>query len=754
MLREFYTDTGPKTTNFENTGKKNSPYSPQPQPPQLSDGPPGSQRSQRSLSTHDAEYLKARAVRPGVAEAAGWWTARKPSEHPEAFGSYQRRRTPSLIAPHLSPDGITVGYQKRDLRPGRNRKGEPVKWVSPKGSTPVLAAHPSTVGDVRRGTGPLWIAEGITRMLALTGLGETAISYAGCWVWQSGGEPLACWDYVNLKGRTVYDVPDADYRINDNVQQALAKRVAFLESRGARVLIVSVPEVNGDPTAGLDDYLAAGGDLKALADNARPFAPVDVGEARLKRSPDLQRGVRMVGCSLRALETRSGGECSAFIVARYLAEELAPARGKPRADGIRVECGVRRIAAGVRIGLGAVTRALARLEDEAGFLKKLEDAQGTKSAAYLILYPSPGGCELAEHIGRGSVEGIGRRQKEGMEERSLYERESYASVPQTRAPREGSYTSGPQARGKGDCMTEGMANGEGIPALRNPKVVHTWARKNGRRVIVDSDYVGRYGKKREAIIRYVLDCGDASETELHEKFGTKTSRLRDFRKTWITPMVEDGVFTTDGRSVLPAADWLDALERVRERTDEDLDNRLQDKRIADQQSSYRRARNLPVDPTPELAGPEKAAEMVARAEERDYAARLEDQRRKVGVTPEVFLADTLKGVSGFAWKELKALWEGKGGNGEHLRRSVKDPYRFRRGADNWLYVERIGATPEPDHEPAPVAVLRDPEPAPEPEPEPEAERPPATDWRSHPLDCECLDCASGTLTYVRPWSGA
>jgi hypothetical protein len=38
------------------------------------------------------------------------------------------------------------------------------------------------------------------------------VSYAGCYAWKQDGEPLRCWDYVNLNGRLVLDVSDADYR--------------------------------------------------------------------------------------------------------------------------------------------------------------------------------------------------------------------------------------------------------------------------------------------------------------------------------------------------------------------------------------------------------------------------------------------------------------------------------------------------------------------------------------------------------------
>jgi hypothetical protein len=64
----------------------------------------------RRLADHHARYLDERGVTSEVAEAADYWTAWRPSEHPEAVSEYQRRRTPTLIASHYSPDGKTVSW--------------------------------------------------------------------------------------------------------------------------------------------------------------------------------------------------------------------------------------------------------------------------------------------------------------------------------------------------------------------------------------------------------------------------------------------------------------------------------------------------------------------------------------------------------------------------------------------------------------------------------------------------------------------
>jgi hypothetical protein len=69
----------------------------------------------------------------------------------------------------------------------------------------------------------------------------------------------------------------------------------------------------------------------------------------------------------------------------------------------------------------------------------------------------------------------------------------------------------------------------------------------------------------------------------------------------------------------------------------------------------------------------------------------------------------MQDASGFGWRELRALWEAKGGDKAELRRAVKAPYRFQRDSGDYLYVAKEGETSEVliDHEPPPVEVLRE-----------------------------------------------
>jgi hypothetical protein len=547
----------------------------------------------------------------------------------------------------------------------------------------------------------------------------------------------------------VYLVPDADHTTKEDVQKALTAQVAYLESEGATVLLVRVPEVHGDPDAGLDDYIAAADDpaaaIEVLKRDARPFAPTDVGSERMARSEELQRFVPGKLEEVEALPASRRSDCNALKLARYLAGASAPAHGKPKARGVEVHPSFPQMAEAIRVGsYQTVGNALDRLET-LGFLEQRRSRRGTRQAStYLLLYPSVGGRAQSVNIEWRGVAG-----SEGQEGRGI----GAASHETSLSKRESSL-----CLHSAHIGVKSAGEGEKVPALRNSKLVHTFIWRDGKREVVHTDYFKRPGSKSEEILRYVLGRGRVEGAELYSRFGAKASRPGRFFATWIEPMIKDGVLAGEWGGVYMADGWTDALEGVRARTDEEEDNRRQSEKYAERRRKYherlgaeKRGEIARPERTPQLAGPEKVQEIVQAAEKRDQAARVEEQRRKVGTTRETFLADALEGNSGFGWRELRALWMAKGGKPEDLRRAVKDPYRFRREyAGGPLYVERTGAAPEPEREPAPVAVLREPENL----KKPETESPPAEDWRSHPLDCECPDCAAPLPTYARAWSGA
>jgi hypothetical protein len=514
------------------------------------------------------------------------------------------------------------------------------------------------------------------------------------------------------------------------------------------------------PKAGLDDHFASGTlTVENLRGMRRRFDPADLARERLDRNAALRDALEKRREYLREMPvTGSGGGTRVAFVRVLTLEaeksgELVERNARP---GIRVVMDRRTASEKAQKSLKAISNAIEFFESE-DVPTLCRDNAGRKAeeaGAFVLFTDFTGGAQKGTH--NGEIRGA-------KEEGSLREGKR---IPLSLA----SYPTGvyPSAR-----------LSEKVPALRHPKVILYWAMKNGERVVADSHYVWRLAEQRAEIMRHALDAGPRIPVaDLMPRFATERTRQRDFVRRVLRPLtgrrIDKDLVTgelvevdigpplaklerdADGTLMFcPRYDWLEALEEHRKRSDEIEDSCRQAKKYAEQRKNYRERKDAPTDPTPELAGPEKVRKIVEAAERRDQAARIEEQRRKVGTTVETFLADALKGNSGFGWRELRALWIAKGGKAEDLRRAVKDPYRFNReGGKGALYVERrmVGtdAVAVPDHEPAPVAVLREAENL----RKPDTESPPAEDWRLHSLACECDVCLSPMPTrYATAWRG-
>ncbi len=711
---------------------------------------------------HRRELEEGSGISPEVIAARGYYTAHKPAELPATFPRWQRR--PGLVVPGLSPSGARFHQYKPKTRI-RRRSGPGPKYETPHGAGIFLDCNPLMLEEVRHGTGELWITEGCKKVDALASWGVPAVGLTGVHAaavkGTKGTVPLACWYHVRLKGRTVIVAYDADAKTNASVQEGLRRVVAMLEALGAVVLVVYVPAVEDDSKAGVDDYKAAGLTLQGLRRRAHPYTPLDVGRERIKRDSQLRRGVTNLWRSWRQMPARSSADGTNRAVKRALITE-AERTGKPERQGDRegllVVLGARDGADDAGVSLGSWTNAIDRLVAAGDLRRAFWGKAKDKPGAYFLYTPWGGGRALGEHYGRGAAPEEGEGQ-----EREVKDAES---LP---------LSNGPDDRGV--HSKRALRPSDEVPELRHPKTIFHWERKNGRRVLADYFYVPRLGKPRGEIIRYTLEAGgEASVSELLEEFGAKRARRRDFIARKIGPIVAAGIFRVEGDSVHLTDNWREALERRRREDQELEDARKQRERHAEQQRRRREAfRNpTPADPTPELAGPERTREIFAAAERRDHAARVEEQRRKVGITPETFIADALRGVSGFDWQRLGELWHARHGRREDLARVVRDPdtpYRFKRDEDGPLYVDRVGATVEAERDPAAVVPLnpdtvgtleelenlRKPQIAAAPIPrnlkKPKAEKPPG-DWRSHPLDCECVECVSPMPTYATAWSAS
>jgi hypothetical protein len=119
--------------------------------------------------------------------------------------------------------------------------------------------------------------------------------------------------------------------------------------------------------------------------------------------------------------------------------------------------------------------------------------------------------------------------------------------------------------------------------------------------------------------------------------------------------------------------WREALERARERDGELEDAKLQREKHERQKEVFRQWRKFGIeaDLTPELPGKEKVRHLFGNMEQRDEAARLEQQRSKVGTTVETFIHDTLAQMGKIRMGLLRDLWRDKGGDPSHVLSGIR-----------------------------------------------------------------------------------
>jgi hypothetical protein len=171
-----------------------------------------------------------------------------------------QQRAPGILIPLWSVDGKEAGYQFRPDRPRIANRGRPVKYESPSGSSNRLDCPPHCQKMLGNPQLPLWITEGSKKADALSSKGACAISLTGVWGFkgknQFGGITfLADWDYIALKGRTVYLAFDSDIATKEQVKKALLHIGEHLKRKGAVVHIIQLPQLEGQDKTGIDDYL-------------------------------------------------------------------------------------------------------------------------------------------------------------------------------------------------------------------------------------------------------------------------------------------------------------------------------------------------------------------------------------------------------------------------------------------------------------------------------------------------------------------
>ena len=135
--------------------------------------------------------------------------------------------------------------------PLTNREGNEIKYFQAKDSAPRLYVPPGF--DC---TKKLWpITEGEKKALKATQDGLNCLGLGGIWNFATkngNGQPELIPDLKNipLKNKTIWIVPDADFKVKDHVKRAVYRLAQLLEAEGATVFIVELPD-----GLKLDDYL-------------------------------------------------------------------------------------------------------------------------------------------------------------------------------------------------------------------------------------------------------------------------------------------------------------------------------------------------------------------------------------------------------------------------------------------------------------------------------------------------------------------
>jgi Domain of unknown function (DUF3854) len=687
--------------------------------------------SSKLLEKHRRVLEDGSAISPDVIAESGARTVSSGRELPEGFSERQRRRAPGMLFPVDRPNGERSWCFRPDRvdpeRPGHKYE-QPCKALGGAGNTlGILPSQRHLIGNVKV---PVIFVEGTKKQLSLVSALRKAraevlvVAIVGVWNWlHDRGKPIPDMADIPLEDRPATVMFDSDVLIKWQVQEAARRLAEHAQDRGAQVFMTYFHHKPDGAKVGADDYFAAGGTLEELRLLTRRYDPGDFRRVRLSRDETLRAMLEDLWRRYVSMPAAKVGECSDRATVRQLIRR-AEQSGKPTDNGIVVRAPVRALAIKSRLGRQGQANSLKRLQAN-GYLERVEEPPHKvekHGAAYLLKASSLGIGRAQSGQDRERRHQHNVSQEQGEERKPDSYADMYAGVHSARA----SDSEEPQ-----------------VPELRHSKVVHTWARRRGGRVVVDSQYVYRLAKPRQEVLMYLLDAGgEATEAELLERFGSKSTRPRDFHRRKVEPLMgwrysrdkrtgaerrlETGppvVESEDGMvRILP--EWRTALEEHRKQTGELEDNERQRQKLRDQSKAYRNRDRTPTGEEGPLRGKEEVAHLVEERRKEERQRWVEEQRQKVGETAATFLADELAGITAVRFADTRQRWAARGGRVEDLRRAVLyGPWRFKREEDDDLYVHHEDTRGRADGPNERIWRERQPEPEPE-----------------HPWHCDCPEC--------------
>ncbi len=211
------------------------------------------------LSEMHRRYLEERGLSAGTIGDAGFHSAR-PGDLPRLSGRTVPHETSGLVIPYPNaPDFCRI----RLFPPIPTADGKTQKFGQPQ-RTGVRAYIPPSVAEILADPDrSLAITEGEVKALALTQAGWSCVGLGGVWNFRCKDLPrdqmISDLECIDWHGRIVHLAPDSDAWTNEQVLLAVFTFARLLEDRGATVLIVKLPALQGQEKTGVDDFLVSKG---------------------------------------------------------------------------------------------------------------------------------------------------------------------------------------------------------------------------------------------------------------------------------------------------------------------------------------------------------------------------------------------------------------------------------------------------------------------------------------------------------------
>jgi|GEM_PF-4640681 len=219
---------------------------------------------------------------------------------------------PALVIPLYRFNGEQSGYVIRPDIARNTSIGNKVKYESLPGVPPILDVAPLTRDQIADPQKPLIITEGAKKADAAASRGLCAINLNGVYGFRDKNTALPDWEFVALKGRPVFIAYDSDVTTKAQVTAAMRRLHGLLQTYGAIVKVICLPEEENGAKTGLDDFFARGGTVEELFTFARDLEPLDVERRKKKEKAKAELMTRFIATEKPITSIKSAEEIPPF----------------------------------------------------------------------------------------------------------------------------------------------------------------------------------------------------------------------------------------------------------------------------------------------------------------------------------------------------------------------------------------------------------------------------------------------------------